>query len=540
MRRIFIILIIVFLLSGIFFNLVFANESKSILRTCAAWPTYIDPAVGSDTSSSTALVNLYDSLFYPDENGKPQSHLAESWESSEDGLTRTFYLRKGVKFHDGTELTAEDVKFSMDRLTTIGEGYGFLFTSRVDKTEIIDDYTVSFHLNGSFGPFVSTLCRLYILNKDLVMANIKKPGSYGEMGDYGKEYLLNHDAGSGPYKVKEFPLEQYLLMEKNDEYWLPIDDEAPAEFKMLGVTEPVTLRTMITRRELEIIDLEVSVETVAALKKIEGIDIMESLAGEEFYYMIHNKKPPTDDIHFRKAMAWAFDYNTVVEQLYPGSIQSIGPVPQDLPGADTTVFQYYRDLDKAKEELKQSKYFGQLEEYPVEVHWCAEVPDEEKVALLFMSNMADIGINVQVVKVPWMSMVEECGSIESSPHIVTIFDAPSYAEAGAILEARYKSDSAATWEQNEWLLDSNLDKMIDDAINTIDREERFKKYSDIQHFIVDLCPTLFLFDFMQNRPYQAAYVDWPAAKGKVVPLLGYNLAGRFIKVYPEKRDELLK
>jgi len=510
------------------------------LRTCAAWPTYIDPAVGSDTSSSTALVNLYDSLVYPDENGMPQSHLAENWESSEDGLTRTFFLRKGVKFHDGTELTAEDVKFSMDRLTTIGEGYGFLFTGRVDKTEVIDDYTVSFHLNGSFGPFVSTLCRLYILNKDLVIANIKKPGSYGEMGDYGKEYLLNHDAGSGPYKVKEFPLEQYLLMEKNDEYWLPIDDEAPAEFKMLGVTEPVTLRTMITRRELEIIDLEVSVETVAALKKIEGIGIMESLVGEEFYYMIHNKKPPTDDIHFRKAMAWAFDYTTVVEQLYPGSIQSIGPVPQDLPGADTTVFQYYRDLDKAKKELKQSKYFGQLEEYPVEVHWCAEVPDEEKVALLFMSNMADIGINVQVVKVPWMSMVEECGSIESSPHIVTIFDAPSYAEAGAILEARYKSNSAATWEQNEWLLDPNLDKMIDDAINTIDREKRFKKYSDIQHFIVDLCPTLFLFDFMQNRPYQAAYVDWPAAKGKVVPLLGYNLAGRFIKVYPEKRDELLK
>jgi peptide/nickel transport system substrate-binding protein len=181
-----------------------------------------------------------------------------------------------------------------------------------------------------------------------------------------------------------------------------------------------------------------------------------------------------------------------------------------------------------------------LDEYPVEVHWCAEVPDEEKVALLFMSNMADIGINIKVVKVPWMSMVEECGLMETSPHIVTIFDAPSYAEAGAILEARYKSDSAATWEQNEWLLDENLDKMIDDAINTVDREERFKKYGDIQHYIVDLCPTLFLFDFMQKRPYQAQYVDWPAAKGKVIPLLGYNLAGRFIKVYPEKRDALLK
>ncbi|GAH89307.1 unnamed protein product, partial [marine sediment metagenome] len=242
----------------------------------------------------------------------------------------------------------------------------------------------------------------------------------------------------------------------------------------------------------------------------------------------------------RKAMAWAMDYKIVVEKLFPGSIQSRGPVPQTLPGADPRVFQYYRDLDKAILELKQSKYYAELDKYPVTVHWCAEVPDEEKVALLFMSNMADIGINVKVVKVPWMSMIEEMATMETSPNIVTIFDSAHYPEAGSLLESRYMSESAATWEQNEWLLDTELDTMINDSVKTIDRGERFAKYVEIQRYITDLCPTLFLFDQVEKHAYQATYVDWPAARGEVIPVMGYNFAGRFIKVYPDKQAELLK
>jgi len=533
------ILLLSLCIIGILVSLGFAEAVERPLRTTWAWPTYIDPAVGSDFSSSVALVNLYDTLVYPDEKGTSKPHVAESWEVSADGLVWTVHLRQGIKFHDGTELTAEDVKFSMDRLTTIGEGYAYLFAGKV-ITETADRYTVVFHLKEPFGPFLITLFRLYIVNKDLVMTNVKKPGPYGDMGDYGKQYLLTHDAGSGPYMLKEFSLEEHLLMVKNPNYWQPIDSYAPDEFKMIGTTEPVTVRTLISRRELEITDQWQSLEALTALDKIEGVDIAGYFPGTEFYYMMHTKNPPTDDIHFRKAMAWAVDYKTVVEKLFPGSIQSRGPVPQTLPGADPRVFQYYRNLDKAILELKQSKYYAQLDKYTVTVHWCAEVPDEEKVALLFMSNMADIGIDVKVVKVPWMSMIEEMATMETSPNIVTIFDSAHYPEAGSLLESRYKSESAATWEQNEWLFDTKLDAMINDSIKTIDREERFAEYVKIQRYITDLCPTLFLFDQVEKHAYQATYVDWPAARGEVIPVMGYNFAGRFIKVYPDKRAELLK
>ena len=154
-----------------------AQEEMPKLRVTFAWPTYIDPAVGSDFSSSSAFVNLYDTLVYPTPDGGVKPNVAKRWETSEDGLTWTFYLRKGVKFHDGTELTARDVAFTMDRLVEIGGGYGYMFSGKVKSSEALDDYTVQFKLTEP----------------------------YGEKGDYGKEWLLTNDAGSDPYMVEPEP-----------------------------------------------------------------------------------------------------------------------------------------------------------------------------------------------------------------------------------------------------------------------------------------------------------------------------------------------
>ncbi len=512
-----------------------AAQGKRELRVTFAWPTYIDPAVGSDFSSSASFVNLYDSLVYPTPEGDVVPHVAERWDTSADGLTWTFYLRKGIKFHDGSELTAEDVAFSMDRLTTIGEGYAYLFMDRVKRSEVVDKYTVRFHMSEPYGPFLTTIVRLYILNKDVVMANIETPGPYGDFGDYGKKYLLTHDAGSGAYSLKEMRLEEYVLMEKFRDCWGEVSPNAPDEVKFIGTTEPITVRTMMARGELEVSDQWQGLESLNSLDALEGVDIATIYQGTVFYYMLHTKKPPTDDIHFRKAMAWAMDYKNLIEGIFPGSRPAIGPIAPGFPGHNPDLVQYRRDLDKAMAELKQSKYYGKLDQYPVETHWAAEVPDEEKAALLFMSNMAEVGIKVKVVKTPWLSMVEETANMEASPNIETIFVSPHYAEAGSLLESRYHSKSAPTWEQNEWLLDKELDGMIDDAIATIDMEERFGKYREIQKKIVELCPSLFMFEQAQRHAYQGGYIDWPAAKGKVIQVMGYTFDARFIQVYPEKK-----
>jgi len=503
---------------------------KRTLNVTFSWPTYIDPAVGSDFSSTSSLCNLYDTLVFPNTAGGVDAHLAESWRVSGDGLTWTFVLKKGVKFHNGSELTASDVAFSMNRLLEIGEGLAYVFLGSVESAGAIDDYTVEFKLAQPSGLFLISLIRLYIADEEEVMANIVTPGPYGDKGDYGKEYLLTHDAGSGAYKVKEFPLEEYLLMAKNSAWFGAFGANAPEEVRFIATTEAATVRTLMSRQELEITDQWQTIEALEALDAIEGIDVAAFPVLTEFYYMIHTQRAPTDDVHFRRAMAYAFDYDAAVALEWEGTQQSRGPVPAITAGHNPDVFVFERDLDKAREELALSKYADQLDQYPVEVHWITEVPAEEKWALLFQANMADIGIDVEVVGTPWLSVVENAASQDLSPHIVTIYVSADFPEAGSLLKVRYHSDAAATWSQNEWLLDDELDQMIDDALVTVDTDERYAKYRDLQDYIMDLCPSIFLYDQVQKHAYQSAYVDWPAARGEVIPVMGYTMFAATIGV----------
>jgi peptide/nickel transport system substrate-binding protein len=516
-----------------------AMVEQRILRESEANPPNIDPAVGSDFSSSTALANLYDTLVFPNTKGGVDPWLAENWDTSADGLTWTFHLRNGVKFHNGDMLKASDVVFSANRIMTIGEGFGYLFVKVISSVTAPDDSTVVFTLSKPNGLFLLSLIRLYVLNEKEVMANIATPGSYGDLGDYGKKYLLTHDAGSGPYKVKEFKLEESLTMEKNNDWWGTFVDNAPDEYVIIGTTETATIRTLVAKRELEITDQWQTVQALKALQQIEGVKVAALPSLTEFYYMMNTQKAPTDDLHCRKAISYAFDYNAAVGLEWPGTQQSVGPVPASLAG-HKDVFVFHRDLDQAKAELAQCKYASDIAKYPVTVHWAAEVPDEEKFALLFQANMADIGIKVDVVGTPWLSMVDQAAKADTSPNINTIYVSADLPEAGSILKLRYHSDAHGTWAQNEWLDDKELDTLIETSLETIDAQKRYQMYGEIQDYLMNLVPSLFLYDQVEKHAYQAAYIDWPAARGEVIPVIGYQILASRIQVYPEKRAALVQ
>lgn len=496
------------------------TSGSRVLRVSFSWPNRIDPAVGNDYAGSTSLANLYDTLVFPNAKGGVDPWLAESWEVSEDGLTYTFKLRQGVKFHDGSPLTAGDVVFSYDRLKTIGEGYAYLVTAGVESVEAPDDSTVVFKLSASTGLFLPALVRLYVLNEELVRQNTKSEGPYGENGDFGKEWLQTNDAGSGPYKVKEFPLEQYLLMEKNSDWWGEFAANAPDEVRFIGTTEAVTIRSLMQNKQLEISDQWQSFEAYQALEAIDEVEVAPLLSMTSFYYMINNKKAPTDDVHCRKAIAYAFDYDTAISLEWPGTKAMVGPVPATLAGHDSSLTPYTYDLEKAKAELAQCKYANELDQYPIDVSWVAEVPDEEKYALLFQSNMAEIGLKVNIVKTPWLSLVENMSKQESAPSIATIYVSADLPEAGLMLKQRYHSSTLGTYLQNEWLNDAELDTAIDTSLKTLDDAQRFAQYAEIQKQLLDEAVSLWIYDQVEKHAYRQC-VDWPAARNETSLLLGY-------------------
>lgn len=517
-----------------------AQEEIKAIRQTGSWPCPIDPAVGSDYVSAIALVNLYDSLVFPNPDGTVKPLLANSWVVSEDGLSYIFNLDPGARFHNGDELTAEDVAFSLERLMAIGEGFGYLFTTTVEGAKVLDKYRVQIILKQPFGPFLQVLERLYILNKAQVLANIQKEGTYGEFGDYGKAWLITNDAGSGPYKAIDVRTEEYLLMEKYDDYWLGWENkDAPKYVKLIGTCEAITVRTLLSRGELEITDQWQTSENLAKLEELPGTGIASLFEGSVFYIMLNTKTPPTDDIHFRKALAYCVDYEQIIDKIFPGCRPAIGPVSPGIPGHNSELKQYTLDLKKAEEELKKSSYYEKLNQYPVDIIYSADVPDEEKVGLMIQANAAKLGIKINVLKTQWGQIIEKLATPETTPPGSMIFVAPHYAEAGSILVSKYHSKSTGTWEQGEWLQDPEIDALIENALTIANDEERFRQYATIQEKLVEICPSLFILDQASKQAYRSDYIVFPAVEaikegGTCTPVMGYNFYYRDFKVFPEK------
>ncbi len=524
------------------------TQMKRVLRVGFAFPTYIDPAVGSDFSSSTALTQLYDPLVWPTPDGGVKPWIAVNWTVSDNGLVWTFKIRKGVKFHSGDELTAVDVAFSMKRLLTVGQGYAYIFIPYIKDVKVLDNYTVQFILKKPWGGFLKALIRLYIVDHKVVMEHIKKPGPYGKYGDFATQWLTYHDAGSGPYMAVDVNPQKYVKMVRFKDYWNKdaFAPNAPDEVIFLATAgAPTTEMTMFAKRELDIGDQWLPQEILNEIANIKGVSIAKIPLPGELYLMFNTKKPPLDDVHVRRALAYAFEYNTVVTEIYPGVKLADGPVPHILPGW-CDVGRYTTDLNKAKEELKKSKYWPDIVQHPdkyvIEFWWIAEVPAEEKIALLFASDAAKLGLKVKVVKTPWAKMVEYSANWTTSPHATLLFDIAPYPDAGALLWAKYSSQTASSWDQIEFLLNSSLDAWMEKALSTLNDKERYQMYCQIEKYINSIAPDLFLFEMVAKMPYQSYYIVWPQAQdpSKVVPAIGYNIVAREIQVLVNKKAELLK
>ena len=180
-----------------------------------------------------------------------------------------------------------------------------------------------------------------------------------------------------------------------------------------------------------------------------------------------------------------------------------------------------RDLDTARDELSQCQYADTIDQFPLEVHWTAEVPALEKLALLFQSNMAEIGIPVNITRTPWLNILDEIGTQESSSHFYTLYIAADMPDAGVMLQQLYHSSTANTWMQNAWLLDPELDAAIDASLSTTDEAERVEMYQAIQQDVMEIVPSLFLFDWIGKQAYQADVIDWQPEEQSAV--IGYTL-----------------
>ena len=171
-------------------------------------PTYINPLLTSSTISANLTDLVYDGLMQRDEHYEPRPHLAESWERSEDGRTWTFQIRRGVKFHDGVELTAEDVAFTYKLLTTRKtKGVSTFIFKDVQSITVLDKYLLSITLNKPVSSFLGMLF-MGVLPRHLL-----------EGEDIEKTSFNQHPIGTGAFMMRSWS-EKELVFDANPSYFL--------------------------------------------------------------------------------------------------------------------------------------------------------------------------------------------------------------------------------------------------------------------------------------------------------------------------------
>lgn len=488
-------------------------EPTVLKGTATVTPETLDPARGAGENDELIFVNVYETLVVPNEDdGSAEPFLATEWTTSKDGLTWEFTLRDDVEFSDGTPLTAEDVKYSMERMLAIGEGYAFIFTDIIESVNVMDNYKVEFKLKKAFGPFVNSLTCFRIVNKTLLEANVAD-GDYGDNGDYGMKYLLNNVAGSGPYVVSEFNIHESLTMTKNENYWRTVPEEAPDVVEIAEIQDPATTKMLLSNKDVDMVHGHQENTTVKSLIANEGIEVGGIPEMGLNFFMMNTKKAPTDDIHIRKAIAYSANY-AEMRALYGGMPEATGPVPSTVWGTADGLTQYAYNFDKAKEEIALSKYADNLADNPIELAYIQGNGDTGKLVMLLASDLEAIGFNVTISEVPWVLFCNNESTIETSPNITNLFCSANYPEAGSILEFKYASWTVGNWNQNEWLQDEKFDAMLNDALSTIDNNERKAKYVEMQEYLADeVVPSLYPFVNVIKPVWNSEKFSWKLSDG---------------------------
>ncbi|GAX91724.1 ABC transporter substrate-binding protein [Effusibacillus lacus] len=458
-------------------------------------PVGLDPHKVPAASSLRIYSLVYDSLTTMDAEFNLQSGLADKWETIDNGKTIKFQLHPGVKFHNGREMTSEDVKFTFERILdpktgSIAKSY---FTS-IDKIETPDKNTVVFKLKTPDSAFLA--------NTSSSFASIVPK----EVADLNKEAV-----GTGPFKLEKIEQGQYVLLKKNPDY-----------FKQ-GLPKADSIKFTIMKDEAERlaairggkVDLTtVSADSAKLLENSKGVSVKNYQSMEYSYLGMNVKKKPFDDPRVRQAISYAVDRNAIVQTVWKSQASLTGPIApaQKTWALDTGVFpSYKRDIEKAKQLLKEAGY---ADGFKTVIQTASTYPDMIETAQVLQQQLKEIGINAEIQQLEWGTYVNTWKSKDMTLMV-------GRNTSGTDPDRSMRFFFSTTGSANVWNYSNpDYDKLVQKALETTDVAERKKIYEDAQKMLVQDAPNLFLASpkyFYAVRDNIEGFV--PSAAGEALALI---------------------
>lgn len=470
------------------------STQKFVFASNAPFDT-LDPHTVFDASRAGLRFNLYDGLYrYVDNPPKLIPWIAESHTVSDDRKSYTFKLRSDVKFHDGTALTADDVVYSIERILALGKGPAALYQTVIKPgtTKAADAHTVVFNLTEPSAIFMATVPDITVVNQALVKSKEVN-------GDWGEAWLGRNEAGSGSFALTRFDPATGWSARRFHEHFAGFGANAIEELEFRTVLETNTRVLGLMRGDFQGTDGFLPYDQIQRLRQSPDVQIIEQESMRVFLLALNNASAPLNDVHFRRALAYAFDYDGYIGKIMNGSVsRNPGPIPITMWGSDPDLKGYTFDLKKAAEELKLVK--APLR--PLKMAALAGHSETEQAAILFQSALKKIGIESTIEVTPWSVLANRLSNLETRPDIMPIWKSTFYLDPnnwiGEGFGTRYHGQRSLSYYSNP-----EFDKDLERALVSDNQAERQALYEDMTRMVSDDAAGIFVYNTRWYGPYSA-------------------------------------
>ena len=351
-------------------------------------PPHLDPTAGAAAAiDEIVYANVFEGLTRIGSGGEVLPGLAESWEVSDDGKVYTFKLRSGIKFHDGTDFNADDVKFSLDRArgeASVNAQKGLF--EPIDNVEVVDPAAIRITLKNPLGSFLHNLGwgDAVIVAPESAETNKEKP------------------VGTGPFKFGSWAKGSSVTLVKADAYWGEPVALDKAEFRI--IPDPAASLAALLAGDVQAFPFFPAPEAIPQLQADPRFKVVLGSTEGETILSINNKKPPFDNLKVRQAISYAIDRQAIIDGAMFGQGTPIGShfAPHNAAYVDLTQT-YPHDVAKAKALLKEAGF-----ESGVKATLKLPPPTyARRGGEIVASQLREIGIDLEIIPVEWADWLKQ-------------------------------------------------------------------------------------------------------------------------------------
>lgn len=467
-----------------------AQQSNILIMARAADTTGLDPHTQTAFASLRLLELVYESLVNLDENLNIIPALAETWSFSDDAKMLTMNLRKGVKFHDGTDFTSADVKASFERILKEETGAaGRANYLSIQEIQTPDDFTVIFVLKEADVPLLAALAGV---NASIVSSEAV------EAGDFTKKAI-----GTGPFILDQWIPEEKTTLRANKDWW----GEGPFVdgVEMRVIPDESSILAALRAGEIDFALLNDPL-VATLLKDDQTITLNRVPAIAYHVFQLNPGRAPMDKLEVRQAMSCAIDRQQVLETASLGEGQVTGPLT--IPAFQLPVSEYLcytRDVAKAKELMAQA---GMADGFTLKAIVAnAEPPTALSEAQTIQAQLAEIGITLEIEALELSVYVDRW--------LAGDFDSAVALNGGRpdpyTMYARYWTKTGNLQKVANYI-DDTLDSLMAQGKAETDPAKRLEIFSQFQKHLVEVAPWIWLYngyEYTAQQKYVSGFVPNP-------------------------------